>query len=102
MEVANAETENGIKVVIDNKKEYCVSEATGDAPSKHLLVFPLPAEENNHYSLILYVNQSLMTASDGMRELDGFNFGIKAPFELQPKGFESIQNPIPALIGMGC
>ena len=43
-----------------------------------------------------------MTASDGEKELDGSSFGTKIPEELQPKGFESIQNPIPALMGMGC
>ena len=43
-----------------------------------------------------------MTASDGMKELDGFSFGIKTPEEVQLKGFESIQIPIPALMGMGC
>ena len=43
-----------------------------------------------------------MTSSDGMKELDGFNFGINAPKELQLKGFESIQNPISELMGMGC
>ena len=41
-------------------------------------------------------------ASDGMKELDGFSFGIKASEGLQPKGLESIQNPIPELMGMGC
>ena len=42
-----------------------------------------------------------MTASVGMKELDGSSFGTKACEELQQKGFESIQNPLPALMGMG-
>ena len=74
----------------------------GEAPSKPSLIFPLPVEENDPDSLISYVNQSLITASDGMKELDGFSFGIKAPEGPQPKGFESILNPIPVLVGMGC
>ena len=37
-----------------------------------------------------------------MKELDGSSFGTKTPEELQQKGFESIQNSIPALMGMGC
>ena len=66
------------------------------------LIFSSPVEESDPDSLISNENQSLMTASDGMKELDGFSFGIKAPEELQPKGFESICNPIPALMCMGC
>ena len=34
--------------------------------------------------------------------MDGFIFSIKAFEGLQPKGFESILNPIPGLMGMGC
>ena len=47
-------------------------------------------KESDPDSLISYVNQSLMTDTDGMKELDGFSFGLKAPEGLQPKGFESI------------
>ena len=73
-----------------------------DTPSKPSLIFPLPVEESDPDSLISSVNQSLMTASAGTKELDGFSFGIKAPEDLQAKGFESIQNPVPALMSMGC
>ena len=66
----------------------------GEAPSKLSLNFPS--------SLISYVNQSLMTVSDGMKKLDWSSFGTKTPEELQPKGFEIIQNTIPLLMGMGC
>ena len=68
----------------------------GEASLKPLLIIPLHVEESDSDSLISYVNQSLMTAN-GMKELDGFSFGIKAPEELQPKGFESILHPIPGL-----
>ena len=40
-----------------------------------------------------------MTALEGMKELDGFSFGIKAPDGLQLKGFESILHLIPGLMG---
>ena len=40
-----------------------------------------------------------MIASAVMKELEGFTFGIKAPEGLQPKGFKSILNPIPDLMG---
>ena len=43
-----------------------------------------------------------MTTSDGMMELHGSSFGTKTSEELQLKGFESMQNPITALIGMCC
>ena len=42
-----------------------------------------------------------MTATDGMKELDGFSFGIEAPEGLQPKGFEIVWNPVQELMGMG-
>ena len=77
------------------EKEYSVSELMGEASLKPLLIFPLPLGENGHDSLILYVNQSSMRALDGMKELDGFSFGIKAPEGLQPKGFEIVLHPIP-------
>ena len=102
MEALNAATEKELEVIIDIKKEYGISEVIGDTPSKPSIIFPLSVEESDPDSLISYVNQPLMTASDGMKELDGFSFGIKAPEELQPKGFESICNPIPALMCMGC
>ena len=72
-----------------------------EAPSKLSLIFPIPVKKSDPDALILYVNQLLMTASDGMKELDGSNFDTKAPEELQPKRFESIQNPLSALMGMG-
>ena len=49
--------------------------------------------------LISYVNSSLMTASDNIKDMDGFNFGIKAPEGLQPKGFGSNLHLIPGLMG---
>ena len=64
----------------------------GEAPSKPSLIFPLPVKESDPDSSISYVNQSLMTASDGMKVLS-----IKAPEELQQKGFESILHPIPLI-----
>ena len=42
-----------------------------------------------------------MIAPDGTDELDGSSFDTKTPEELQPKGVESIQNPIPALFCIG-
>ena len=36
------------------------------------------------------------------KRLNGFLFGIKTPEGLQQKVFESILNPIPALMNMGC
>ena len=74
----------------------------GEAQLKFLLIFQLPVEESDTDSLTSYVHQSSMTASDGIKELDGFSFGIKAPEGLQPKGFENILHPIPELMGMGC
>ena len=59
-------------------------------------------KESDHNSFILCINQSLVTASDGMNELDGFIFGIKACGELQPKGFESILNLTPELMWLCC
>ena len=102
MEVPTAASGRGLRDVIDIKKEYGSSETMGDEPSKPSLIFPTPVEASNLDSLISYVNQSLMTASDGMEELDGLSFGTKTPEALQPKGSESIWIPIPALMGMGC
>ena len=101
MGVPTAASETGLEVVIDLKKKYDLSETMGEAPSKHSLIFPISVKESDLDSLISYVNQSMMTASDGMKELDGSSFGKKIPEELQPKGFESIQNPIPELMGIG-
>ena len=67
-----------------------------------MLIFPLPIEDRDPDLLISYVDQSWMRESDGMKELDGFSFGIKAPEELQPKKFESVLHPIPGLMGLGC
>ena len=52
--------------------------------------------------LISFVNKSLMTDSDDMKELDKFSFGTKAPAGLQPNGFESVKNQIPGLMLLGC
>ena len=43
-----------------------------------------------------------MIVSDGKKKFDGLSYGTKTSEELQPKGFESIQNLILALMGMGC
>ena len=56
-------------------------------------------KESDPKLLILYVNQSLMTASYGMKELVRFIFGVKAPERLQLKRFESVLHPIPGLRG---
>ena len=85
--------------VVDIEKEYGVSESMGEAPLKPLLIFPLSVQDSDANLLISNVNQSLMKASDGMKELDGFSFGIKAPNGLQPKGFESILHPIVGFMG---
>ena len=74
----------------------------GEAPLKPSLIFPFPVEESNPDLLISNENQSLITASDGMRDFDGFSFVIRAPEGLQPNGFESILNPIPELMWLGC
>ena len=67
------------EVVVDIEKEYGVSESMGDTPSKPSLFLPLSVEQSDPDLLISFVNQSLMTASDGVKDLDGFSFGIKAP-----------------------
>ena len=71
------------EVVVDIEKEYDVSESIREAPLQPLLIFPLHLEENEPYLLISYVNQSLRTVSNSMKELDGFSFGIEAPEGLQ-------------------
>ena len=75
------------KFVVDNDKEYVVSEVMGEAPLKPLLTFPIPLKESGPISLTLYLNKSLMRASDGMKELDTFTFGVKLTEGRQPKGF---------------
>ena len=79
--------------------EYDVSEAEKEAPLKDFLTFPIPLEENDPYLLIEFVNHSLMKVSGGMKELDGFTFGIKKPKELQPTGVKSVLHLIPGLSG---
>ena len=75
MEVPNAAIEKELKeVVVDIEKEYVVFESMGEAPLKPLLIFPLPVEESD----ISYVKQSLMKASNHMKEMDGFSFGLKS------------------------
>ena len=64
-----------------------------------LLIFPLPLEESDLDLLISYVNQSLMIASCGTKELNGFSFGITAPKGLQPKVYESIMHLVPGQMG---
>ena len=83
MEVPTAASERGLNVVIDSKNDYGVSELMREAPSKPTLNFSILVGENNPKLLISYLNQSLMTASDGMKELDGSSFGTKIPEELQ-------------------
>ena len=56
-------------------------------------------EGSDPNSLVLYVSHSLMRTSGGMKELDGYTFGVKAPEGLQPKGFESVLHTIPGLTG---
>ena len=100
MRVPNIATKKGLKkVFVDTEKEYNVSESMGEAPLKPSLIFSLPLKEYDPDLLILYVHQFLMKASDGMKELDGFSFDIKTPEGLQPKGFESVLNTIPGLMG---
>ena len=78
MEVPNAATEKELKeVVVDIEKTYNNFESMGEAPIKPMFIFPLSLEQSDHDLLMSYVNQSLITASDGMKELDGFSFGIK-------------------------
>ena len=83
MEVPTAASGRGLEVVIDLKKEHGLSETMREAPSKSSLIFPMPVKQSNPDSSILFVNQSLMTASDDMKELDGSSFGTKIPEELQ-------------------
>ena len=88
MEVPNAAIEKEVKeIIVDIEKEYNVSESMGN----WFFHFVLRRVILIYWS---YVNQSVISASDRMKDLDGFSFGIKAPEELQPKEFESILNPI--------
>ena len=66
------------------------------------LLFQLPVKESDTDSLISYVNEALVTASDGMKELYGFSYGIKAPEGLQPNRFESVLNPLQGIMSMYC
>ena len=96
MEVPNVSTEKELKEkAVDIEMKYNVSESMGEAPLKPLLTFSLTVEESDPDLLISYFNQSLMRASNGMKELDGFSFGVKPSEGLQPKGFESILHPMP-------
>ena len=58
------------EVLLDAEKEYSVSETIRETPLKPSLIFPIPVEESNTESLISYVNQSSITASDVMKVLD--------------------------------
>ena len=49
--------------------------------------------------LIEHAIQPLMVASDGMKKLNGFDFGVKPNKGLHPKWFESILHQIRGLIG---
>ena len=62
------------------------------------MIFLIPLEESDPYSMIEYVNQSLMRASNGIKGLNGFTFRVKAPEVLQQEGFESVLHPIPGSI----
>ena len=99
MKVPTAASDRGLEVVIVLKMEYCLSETMEEAPSKPSLIVLIPVKEIDPYSLISYVNKSLMRASDGLKELDGSSFGTKVLKALQPKGVVTTQNPIPALMG---
>ena len=79
MEVPSVDTEKELKEdVVDSKKEYGVFESMGEVPLKPLLIFSLHVKESDHDLLIFFVDQSLMTASDGIKKLDGFNFLCKS------------------------
>ena len=57
MEVPTAASDRGLEIVIDIKKDYVVFEPMGETPSRLSLIFPLPVEESDPDSLVLYVNQ---------------------------------------------
>ena len=84
-------------VAVDIKKEYYASEAKEEASVKVSLIFPVPMEENDPYSLISDIDQSLMRTSNGMKELGGFLFGVKSIKGLQLKGFVSVMHQMPCL-----
>ena len=63
-------------VAVDVEKEYGVPNSVRESPLKHSLIFPIPWEESCSDSLISFVNQSLMRASDGMKELDVLSFCV--------------------------
>ena len=70
MEVFNAANEKkSKKVTVDVKKEYAVSEAMEETPWKASFIFPIPLKESDPDSLISYVNQSVMSASNSMNEV---------------------------------
>ena len=71
MEASIAATEKELKDILVNiENEYNASESMEEAPLKPLFIFPLPLKQSDPDSLISYVNQSLMRASYGMKELD--------------------------------
>ena len=114
VEVSNAATEIESKVVaVEIPKEYGVSEvslglekedkstvkvltiAEREDEQIHLLsTFLIHLKESDHDLLIACINQSLIVASGGLKEFNGFNFGVKPPEGLHPKGFESVFHPI--------
>ena len=59
------------------EKEYDVSESMVEAPLKPSLTFPIPLKVSDANSLISYLKKLLMRVSNGMKELDGFTFGVK-------------------------
>ena len=65
------------EVVLDIEKKYGVTESVREAPSKPSLIFPLPVDKSDSDSLISYVNQSLMTSSDGTKEVEWISFWYK-------------------------
>ena len=88
MEDPNAATETILKeFVVDIEKEDDFFEWMEGAPLKPLLTFSIALEESAPESLILYLNQSLIRAFDGMKKLDWFAFEIKSTAGLQPNIF---------------
>ena len=61
---------------------YWISE---EAPSKPSLIFPLPVDKSDSDSLISYVNQSLMTSSDGTKEVEWISFWYKNTWRIATK-----------------
>ena len=54
-----AASEKGLEYIIDLKKEYVVSEAMGESPSKLSLIFPIPVKERDDFICKSIVDGSL-------------------------------------------